>query len=74
MVLPIRLTSLEGSDVTNVVIWVTQMYCAGTWKYHVGVMKIGQLVCPLLGDDLSTCRCGFWQTQIYNVTVAVNVA
>ena len=39
MVLPIVLTSLEGLDIANVVIWVTQMNVGETWKYNEGVMK-----------------------------------
>ena len=39
MVLPIRLTLLEGLDVANIVLWVTWFYFVETWKYDEGVMK-----------------------------------
>ena len=39
MVLPIRLTLLEGLDITNVEFWVTQIYDRETWKYDEGVTK-----------------------------------
>ena len=39
MVLPIRLTSLEGLDLANVVIWVTWTYGRETQKYEEGVTK-----------------------------------
>ena len=35
MVLPIRLTLLEGLDIANIVFQV-QMYGGGTWKYNEG--------------------------------------
>ena len=39
MVLPIRLTLLEGIDIANVVFWVTQIYDVVTQKYDEGVVK-----------------------------------
>ena len=39
MVLPIRLTLLEGLDIANVVFWVTWIYDRETWKYDEGVTK-----------------------------------
>ena len=38
MVLPIRLTSLDGLDIANVVFWVTWIYDGETWKYDEGVV------------------------------------
>ena len=47
MVLPIRLMSLEGLDIANVVFWVTQISDGVTRKYDEGVVKKeGRLVCP----------------------------
>ena len=39
MVLPIRLTSLEGLDIANVLFWVTWIYDGETQKNNEGVMK-----------------------------------
>ena len=39
MVLPTRITSLEGLDVANVVFWATWIYDRETWKYDEGVAK-----------------------------------
>ena len=39
MVLPIRLTSLEGQRITMVEFWVTWMYHRVAWMYDEVVMK-----------------------------------
>ena len=48
MVLPIRLTSLEGLDIANIVFWVTWMFDGGTQIYNEGgvVKKSGNWLCP----------------------------
>ena len=74
MVLPIRLTLLEGLDIANVVICVTQIYDGVTQKYDEGVTKgKGDWYVLHKGMFFPLVDLKFLVTWIYDVAVAVKV-
>ena len=75
MVLPIRLTSLEGLDIANVVFWVTWIYYRVTWMKDEGVMKrMGNWYVLCKGMLLPYVGLNFCVTWIYDVAVTVKLS